>query len=109
MKTSSAPIITDIEMFKYGQGTGEFTLKAVTNLPEGNFTWSVSGGNADLYEIPFPDDASFLYEPNTYKAIRFYNTGTYIISVTGSKTGTTDIYTYNKEFSITESASGNGW
>ena len=94
-------------MFKYCQGTGEFTLKAHTNQPEGTFTWTIFGGNAELYDIPYPDDASFMSEPNTYKAVRFYETGTYTISVTGSKAGTTDIYTYSKDFYVTEVVSNN--
>ena len=56
-----------------------------------------------------PDDASFLSEPNTYKAIRFYESGTYTITVTGTKAGTTDVYTYSEEFFITETASNGGW
>lgn len=107
VNASSAPITTDIEMFKYCQGTGEFTLKAHTNQPEGTFTWTIFGGNAELYDIPYPDDASFMSEPNTYKAVRFYETGTYTISVTGSKAGTTDIYTYSKDFYVTEVVSNN--
>ena len=96
-------------MFKYGQDTGEFTLKVISNQPDGTFTWSISGGNAVLYEIPYPDDASFLSEPNTYKAVRFYESGTYTITVTGTKAGTTDVYTYSEEFFITETASNGGW
>lgn len=98
---STAPIITDIQMFKYGQMEGEFTLMAVSNQPTGTFTWSVNK-NAQLYEIPYPDDASFLQYPNIYKAARFYETGTYTITVVGSKSGTMDTYTYSKDFNITE-------
>ena len=92
-------------MFKYWQNTGEFTLKAISNQPSGTFTWSVSGefeGNAVLYEIPFPDDAGFMYEPNTFKAIRFYKCGIYTITVTGTNIETMDSYTYSKDFHITE-------
>lgn len=107
VRASSAPIITDIEMFKYSQDSGEFTLKAATNQPEGTFTWSIFGGNAELYDIPNPDDAMFMLEPNTYKAVRFYDAGTYTITVTGSKAGTMDTYTYSKNFYVSEVVSNN--
>ncbi len=99
---SAAPIITDIEMFNYGQMRGELTLKAVSNQPDGTFTWSVHGNNAQLYEIPYPGDASFWEYPNIYKAVRFYETGRYTITVTSGKAGTTDTYTYSKDVDITE-------
>lgn len=104
VKASAAPIVTDIELFKYGQSSGEFTMKVITNMPEGYFSWSVYGGHAELYEIPYPDDASFAQYPNCYKAIRFYEKGVYTITVQSSKSGTTDTYIYNKDFNISETA-----
>ena len=107
---SSASIITDIEMFKYWQNTGEFTLKAISNHADGTFTWTVSGeseGKVELYEIPYPNDAMFLDEPSTFKAVRFYESGIYTITVTSTRVGTMDSYTYSKDFSITEVASSN--
>lgn len=56
IKASAAPIITDIQLIEYGS---EYILKAVTNEPDGIFTWSVSG-NAELCENPYAGDASFL-------------------------------------------------
>lgn len=102
---SAAPIITDIEMSKYIQRNGEFTLRVVSNQPDGTFTWSVSDNNAQFYEIPYPDDASFMEHPNSFKAVRFYQTGIYTITVVGSKTGSTDTNTYSKTFDITEAVS----
>lgn len=102
---SAAPIITDIEMFNYCQANGEFTLRAVSNQPDGTFTWSVSDNNAQFYEIPYPDDALFLEYPNSFKAVHFYQTGIYTITVVGSKTGSTDTNTYSKTFDITEAVS----
>lgn len=103
VSASAAPVITDIEMFKYSQGTGQFTLKAISNNPEGNFSWSVSGGYATLSDVPYPDDAVFSDGPNQYKAINFYQTGTYTITVVGSRSGSADTYTYSKTFIVSES------
>lgn len=99
---SAAPIITDVEMFKYCQASGEFTLRVISNQPEGSFTWSVLGGKSQLYEIPYPDDALFLQYPNSYKAVHFYEKGIYTITVVGSKVGTTDTNSFSKDFKIEE-------
>lgn len=100
--TSIAPIVTDIEIFKYFQGTGEFTLKAVTNNPNGIFTWTIASGNAELYELPYPDDASFLEFPNIFAAIRFYEYGWCTVTVTSTDINAIQSYTYSKSFSISE-------
>ena len=49
--------------------------------------------------------AMFMLEPNTYKAVRFYDAGTYTITVTGSKAETMD--TYSKNFYVSEVVSNN--
>lgn len=95
--SSAAPIITDIELIQYGS---VYILKAITNQPEGNFTWSVSDNNAILYDNPVPDDASFAGEPNIFKAISVNVSGYYTITVTGTRVGTTDDYTFSKELYI---------
>ncbi len=103
---SAAPIITDIEIFKYMQENGEFTLRAVSNRPDGIFTWYVSGNNAQLCDIPYPDDASFSPYPNCYKAMHVYEPGIYTVTVVGHNANNGDSYTYSKNFNITEVVSG---
>lgn len=100
--SSSAPIITDIELFKYSQDIGEFTLRAVTRNTSGLFEWYVSGGRAEFCELPYPDDAIFAMTPNVFTAINFYAAGTYTITVRGTNPQNMDRYTYSKEFVVTE-------
>lgn len=95
------PIITDIEMFRYGGETrGEYTLKVVSNQPDATFVWSVDGGYAQLSEIPYPGDATFIQEPNTFKYITFHENRYYTISVYGT-TGSYWGRIYSKTFDIT--------
>ena len=98
IKASAAPIITDIQLIEYGS---EYILKAVTNEPDGIFTWSVSG-NAELCENPYAGDASFSVEPNTFTGVRFYEMGIYTVTVTGRRTDSWYDYTFSKDFTITE-------
>lgn len=77
---SKAPIIKGIKMFKYGQGTGEYTLQALVTDPSATCTWE-SDQDTRFYEILYPDDASFLEHPNLFKAIDFYTTGTHNITL----------------------------
>ena len=77
---SKYPIVTDIDLFKYGQGNGEYTVKALVTDPTSVCTWECSG-HSRLYEIPYPDDASFIENPNLFRAIDFYERGSYTISV----------------------------
>ena len=102
IESTTAPYITDIEMFKYSQNTGEFTLRAVSNNNNGTFNWSVSGGRAEFCDLPYPDDAIFMFYPNIFTAISFYTTGTYTITVTGVNPSNMDTYTFSKDFVITE-------
>lgn len=95
---SSAPIITDIELAQYGP---DYILKAITNCPDGNFDWSVSGGNATLYDNPYSEDATFINSPNVYKAIQFNTTGIYTITAIGRNPTSTEEYVFSKEFTIT--------
>lgn len=96
--SSSAPIITDIELTRYGP---DYILKAITNNPEGIFNWSVSGNSAALYDNPYWGDATFIETPNVYKAIQFNSAGTYLVTVTGRNPVTSDEYIYTKEFIVT--------
>lgn len=98
IKASAAPIITDIQLMEYGS---EYILKAVTNEPDGIFTWSVSG-NAELCENPYAGDASFSVEPNTFTGVRFYEMGIYTVTVTGRRTDSWYDYTFSKDFTITK-------
>ena len=102
IESITAPYITDIELFKYSQNTGEFTLRAVSNNNNGTFNWSVSGGRAEFCDLPYPDDAIFMFYPNIFTAISFYTTGTYTITVTGVNPSNMDTYTFSKDFVITE-------
>lgn len=95
---SAAPIITDIQLIRYGS---DYILKAVTNEPEGIFTWSISG-NAELCENPYAGDASFQVEPNTYTGVRFYEKGVYTVTVSGRRSDSWYDYIFSKDFTITE-------
>ena len=102
IESTTAPYITDIEMFKYSQNTGEFTLRVITNNNSGTFNWSVSGGRAEFCDLPYPDDAIFMAYPNIFTAISFYTTGTYTITVTGVNPSNMDTDTFSKDFVVTE-------
>lgn len=53
-------MISDIEVFKYLQVAGEYTLKAtVVNVQDVTTQWSCDG-NAVMYEIPYSVDTSFV-------------------------------------------------
>lgn len=98
---SHFPMISDIEAFKYLQESGEYTLKAmVVNRQDATTQWSCDG-NAVIYEIPYPGDASFMDNPQLFKAIDFYSTGTYNISVMASNTIGNSAW-FTKSFNIND-------
>lgn len=97
VKASKSPIITDIEMFQYGQYNGDYTLCVVTNQPLATYTWRVS--DAQLGKIPYPDDASFIVYPNLYKSVTFPKNGYYTVTVYGQN-GNNISNTFSKEFYI---------
>ena len=84
VQASYAPIVSDIEMFKYCQGDGGYTLKAISSDGQAICSWNYEGGNAVFTDLTFPDDASFLDTPSLYKEIYFYTTGIYNITVNAS-------------------------
>lgn len=90
---SSAPIITDITPYQYGS---TLLLQAISNKPEGNFVWSVDNSNVTLYENPYSDDASFMYAPNSFKAVQTSAPGSYTFTVTGISSNQMDRYTFSK-------------
>ncbi len=71
-------------------------------LPNGIFTWTIASGNAELYELPYPDDASFLEFPNIFAAIRFYEYGWCTVTVTSTDINAAHSYTYSKTFGMSE-------
>lgn len=81
---SYAPIVTDIEMFKYWQGDGGYTLRAISTDEQAVCSWSHEGGEAEFTDLTFPDDASFLGLTNLFKEIYFYTPGMYGITVNAS-------------------------
>ena len=103
---SVAPIITDIELFQYCQEPGEYTMKVVSTEAGAVLTWSTSSSNAQLYDIPYPDDATFADAPNMYKAVRFLTPGTYTITVSSSALNGANFYSYSKTFTIMDYYSG---
>lgn len=80
-KSSYCPQIRDINMFKYCQGTGEYTLQAFVNQTDVNISWTTDG---TIYDIPYPDDAMFLENPHLFAAVDFYNTGDHTVYATAS-------------------------
>lgn len=45
-----APIITDIDIYQYGQSENEYTLRVVTNQPYATYYWSVTEGT--IHDLP---------------------------------------------------------
>ena len=84
IQASYVPIVSDIELFKYCQGDGGYTLKAVSTDKQANCYWSYEGGQADFSELTFPYDALFLETPSLFKEIYFYTPGIYNITVSAS-------------------------
>lgn len=85
IQSSRGPLITGIDMFKYCQEAGEYTLKALCTDPDAIYSWSYDGpGRAEFDEIPYPGDASFLETPHVFKEITFYDRGIYDITVEAS-------------------------
>lgn len=80
IEASIGPVVTGIEMFKYCQSNGEYTLKALVTDPSATCTWYCDQ-DARLYDILYPGDASFLEHPNLFKAIDFYTLTSHEISV----------------------------
>lgn len=80
IEASIGPNITGIEMFKYCQSDGEYTLKALVTDPTATCTWYCDQ-DARLYDILYPDDASFLEHPNLFKAIDLYTSGFHDVTV----------------------------
>lgn len=103
VQAAKAPIITDIEIFQYGQTDGDFTLRAITNQPDATYTWSANQGT--IHDIPYPGDATFADHPNIYKAISFPSNGYYTISVYG-RMGNYNGEIFSKEFHITTATGG---
>ena len=97
---SNGPIITDIEMWQYCQGTGEYTFRVVTAQTDATFTWSCD--YATEYPLPYPDDAIFCYPLNTYTAMRFHSTGNITVTVTGANAMGYS-YTFAKTFYVPSS------
>ena len=80
VKASHAPIITDIDFFQYFPiSPGHYVMRAVANKSDGVFSWSTTGGT--LQDLTYPDDASFMAEPQLYKEIIFTQPGVYTITV----------------------------
>ncbi|MEG1007564.1 MAG: M12 family metallopeptidase [Bacteroides sp.] len=101
VNVSRFPMVSDIELFKYLQRSGEYTLKAVVVNGQNATTQWYCSGNAVLYNIPYPDDATFIDNPQLFKAIDFYSTGSYDITTTASNTsGIGNIFT--RSFYITD-------
>lgn len=98
---TSAPLVTDIQMFQYCQNNGQYTFKAVTTQDGVICTWSASGpGNVWIHDVDYPDDAIFIDGPNLYKAMDFERSGTYIVTVRTETPGSADAYEYSKTITV---------
>lgn len=99
---SIMPVVSDIEVFQYMQGPGEYTLKAIVSDPTATCTWSSSDGQ--ILELPYPDDALFIDHPNLYKAVEFYSTGDHSVSVY-ARNASGRSSTYSKTIHVTNAKS----
>lgn len=98
---SNLPMVSDIDLFKYFQGDGEYTLKAtVVNGQDATVQWHCDG-QAVIHDLPYPDDAIFLDEPQLFTAIDFYSVGTYNISCFATNAIGSGIY-FTKSFNIND-------
>ncbi len=92
------PTITDITNVGMGMDNLSSHFRVVTDMPNATYTWSVDGG-AYITSLPYPDDASFVAEPNVWTYIVFPSTGTYTVSVYGTN-GTYVSNVFSKSFTI---------
>lgn len=100
VKASHAPIITDIDFFQYLPiSPGHYVMRAVANKSDGVFSWSTTGGT--LQDLTYPDDASFMAEPQLYKEIVFTQPGVYTITVESMLDN--HYYLYQKSVFVNES------
>ena len=100
VKASHAPIITDIDFFQYCPiSPGHYVMRAVANKSDGVFSWSTTGGS--LQDLTYPDDASFMAEPQLYKEIVFTQPGVYTITVESMLDN--HYYLYQKNVFVNES------
>lgn len=101
ISASLGPIIKGLNMFKYCQSEGEYTLQAIVTDPSSICTWE-SDKDSQLYDILFPGDASFIETPNLFKAIDFYTTGSHLITLfaknsRGSSSYSENVYAMDKK------------
>lgn len=81
---SNLPIIDGINMYQYQQSDGEYTLELLCSNADIISSEWMCNGNAVLYDHPYSGDAYFASAPSYYKAIDFYSTGSYNVTVFGS-------------------------
>lgn len=95
------PIVYDIDMFKYTQDNGQFTLRAITTDMNAVCSWSCEGAHqAEFGELTYPDDASFNEYPNLFKEIYFQVSDLYWITVSAQNSHGSS--TFTKKFQIND-------
>lgn len=100
VKASHAPIVTNVDFFQYfPTSPGHYVMRAVANKSDGSFSWSTTGGT--LQDLTYPDDASFMAEPQLYKEIIFTQPGVYTITVESMLDN--HYYLYQKNVFVNES------
>lgn len=100
ISAASCPQFIDIQMYKYWQEQGEYTLQAIVNDPEATISWDTDG---TIYDIPYPEDAQFLEYPNLFAAVDFYETGIHTVNATATNDHGSS--TFSKTFLVEDAKS----
>ena len=75
--SSPMPVVTNIDIFQYMQGPGEYSMIATVSDPNAKCYWSSSG---EIIDLPYPDDAIFATNPGRCAAVRFSGNGEHVVS-----------------------------